>query len=104
MIVRRYRDEILPSGRRRRLHVHFAPPCGTCSRAREIPVRGGSGPPPLRSAAHPAGLPSLRDVDLDKVLAANPLYEAVSSVVLDELAQGHAEVTWSVENPTNSWM
>ena len=40
--------------------VHIAPPCGTCSRARGIPMADGSkGPQPLRSAEHPLGIPSL---------------------------------------------
>ena len=42
--------------------VFAAPPCGTCSRAREIPVSSQqprSGPQPLRSAEYPDGLPHL---------------------------------------------
>ena len=36
------------------MYVHFAPPCGTCSRARGIPLSNGKpGPPPLRSEEHP---------------------------------------------------
>ena len=37
--------------------VHFAPVCGTCSRARQIP---NGGPPPLRSDDFPMGLPHLK--------------------------------------------
>ena len=45
--------------------LHAAPPCGTCSRARSIPIplaqrlRGAPAPVPLRSDAFPAGLPDL---------------------------------------------
>ena len=37
------------------LYVHFAPPCGTASAARDIQP----GPPPLRSLLFPMGLPGL---------------------------------------------
>ena len=37
---------------------HFAPNCATFSRAREIPIRNVANPPkPLRSEAHPEGIP-----------------------------------------------
>lgn len=39
-------------------YVHFAPPCGTASRAREI-RRKGCDPKPLRSDEEPDGLPHL---------------------------------------------
>ena len=44
--------------------VFAAPPCGTCSRAREIQLRDAKGrrlpcPPPLRSDSSPNGLPNL---------------------------------------------
>ena len=39
--------------------IHLAPPCGTSSRARELP----NGPPPLRSLEFPNGLPSLSGLD-----------------------------------------
>ena len=51
--------------------VHAAPPCGTCSRAREIPLGPGGGPKQLRSHAHPLGLPSLTGRDLERVQLAN---------------------------------
>ena len=46
------------------LYVHFAPPGGTCSRAREIRLPGvpGGGPQPLRSELHPLGLPDLQEL------------------------------------------
>ena len=55
--------------------VHIALPCGTCSRARGIPLPDGSpGPPPLRDANHLHGLEGLSAVDAAKVQAANDLY------------------------------
>ena len=43
--------------------LHLAPPCGTSSRARELP----NGPPPLRSLEFPDGLPSLSGLDALRV-------------------------------------
>ena len=44
--------------------VHVAPPCGTCSRAREINlVPSTFQPRPLRSEEQPHGLPGLTDDD-----------------------------------------
>ena len=38
--------------------VHLAPPCGTCSKARGIPMPYGSpGPQPVRSQEFPLGVP-----------------------------------------------
>lgn len=54
--------------------VHLAPPCGTASRAREIPRSQGPNPLPLRSEAFPDGLPSLKGLDYKRVLSANSLY------------------------------
>ena len=45
--------------------AHFGLMCGTCSRAREVPVahalrsQGAPQPAPLRDALHPLGLPNL---------------------------------------------
>jgi hypothetical protein len=60
--------------------LHMAPPCGTASRAREIPLaphvraKGVREPKPLRSAKYPSGLPTLEGSDLERVLAANTLF------------------------------
>ena len=102
VLLRRHRGRVHEEGGG--LHVHFAPPCGTCSRAREVPLpRGQRGPVPLRSAQYPTGLPTLTGTDRDKVAAANALYDLVSNVIMQHLAHWPA-VTWSIENPTNSWM
>ncbi|CAE7368778.1 unnamed protein product, partial [Symbiodinium sp. CCMP2456] len=61
--------------------VFAAPPCGTCSRARDIPLPAPhSGPAPLRSASYPDGLPSLTGPNLSRVQAANACYEFLAQV------------------------
>ena len=64
-------------------YVHFAPPCGTASRAREKRIAGmsGGGPPPLRSTRCPEGLPDLERTmprAYRKVKAANVIYEWIA--------------------------
>ena len=67
--------------------VMLAPPCGTASRAREIPIpkrhrlRKGMQPAPLRSEQFPMGLPNLRGVAKLKVQAANRLYSFARRVI-----------------------
>ena len=56
--------------------VHLAPPCGTCSKARGMPMPDGTpGPPPLRSLDFLLGVPDMSPGDRVKVEAANRLYE-----------------------------
>ena len=61
--------------------LHMGPPCGTASRARNIPIKrkllskGAPNPQPLRSQAHPLGFPWLKGKNKAKVQAANVLYE-----------------------------
>ena len=50
--------------------VTAAIPCGTASRARDLP----NGPPPLRSLDHPYGLPSLAGLNKVRVEKANSIY------------------------------
>ena len=57
-------DIIVNQAERIRL-IHFAPPCGTASAARQKPIpsfikNGVPSPQPLRSSAFPLGLPNLR--------------------------------------------
>ena len=87
--------------------VHLGAPCGTASRARELPIssslraQGVPQPPPLRSAQHPLGLPNLSDYNQAKVDAANVLYE----LVVDILVFCHrAQIVISIENPLRSWL
>jgi hypothetical protein len=66
--------------------IFAAPPCGTCSLARNIKVRGPkgniiSGPIPLRSPTYPEGFPNLTHTNLKRVLAANKLYDFLAKVV-----------------------
>ena len=82
--------------------VHMGPPCGTCSRARGIPMADGSpGPPILRNEQYLLGVPWLGDTDRIKVDAANTLYAKMGSFIewLDQ-----RDVAWVVENPTNSFL
>ena len=58
--------------------IFWAPPCGTCSLARNIQLRDSfgrkiPGPVPLRSPEFPEGLSGLRDKDRRRVSAANKL-------------------------------
>ena len=67
--------------------IFAAPPCGTCSLARNIKIRGPkgniiSGPIPLRSPKFPEGFPNLANTNLKRVLAANNLYDFLAKVVL----------------------
>ena len=56
------------------IFVWLAPPCGTASLARQVPLPGHRpGPQPLRSWEHPDGLPSLNEWDQDRVQKANTL-------------------------------
>ena len=85
-------------------YVHFAPPCGTASRARErrIPGLAGGGPAPLRSTQFPLGLPNL-EADMPRafrrVMTANVIYELVSRLAAELIAR---KVPWTIENPEES--
>ena len=82
--------------------VHFAPPCGTCSKARGIPMADGSpGPQPLRSKAFLLGLPGLSHRDKQRVHSANEIYR-LCGLFVQQLEQRN--IPWTIENPTNSWM
>ena len=85
------------------LYVHFAPPCGTASRARDIPLGEGAdrGPPPLRSEAFPEGLPDLTPKQRARVSAANLLYN-LTATCAEMLLQKN--ILWSIENPRGSYM
>lgn len=59
--------------------VHIAPPCGTCSRAREIAMdEHQHGPPPLRDHDHPYGVPWMTSRERERVDTANSLYMHMS--------------------------
>ena len=86
----------------------LAPPCGTASRAREIPLSpqqlwqlGGKEPRQLRSETEPWGLSSLTGLDLIKVQAANRVYVNGGAIVLHAIKRG---VKPTVENPKGSYL
>ena len=69
------------------VYVHFGPPCGTASAARNIRRFDKKGrpskidPKPLRSTRHPDGLPYLKGRDLQRVKAANELYRFTAMAI-----------------------
>ena len=84
--------------------IHFAPACGTCSRAREkqlhsLEARGISVPKPLRSDDEPLGFHWLSGVDKVRVDAANLTY--LHTCELIEWAYSF-DIACSIENPANS--
>ena len=87
--------------------VHLGPPCGTSSKARNIPIKkklkrqGVPSPKPLRSSRRPDGLPNLKGVNKERVASANLLYSFCRSVI--EACERY-NVLFTVENPTNSFM
>ena len=80
------------------MYAHFGIPCGTCSRAREIPIEGG-GPKPLRSEQTPEGLRGLSAADQRRVDLANAVYETCCKLILHCISEG---VDWSLEQPRRS--
>ena len=81
--------------------VHWAPPCGTSSRARERPIAGMSNPPaPLRSATHLFGIPDLDPVSKARVEAANSIYKVCVQGMVRCFERG---ILSSFENPKSAW-
>ena len=79
--------------------VHIAPPCGTCSRAREIKLSSSwHGPQPLRNEVYPYGVPWMSAKDAERVDSANNLYKHMAEFCkfLEEIS-----IAWTIENPTN---
>ena len=80
----------------------LAPPCGTASRAREIPIprrhqlRKGMQPAPLRSEAEPMGLAHLKGIAKLKVATANRLYAFTRKVINLCVSKG---IPFICENP-----
>lgn len=87
--------------------VMLAPPCGTASRAREIPIprrhqlRKGMQPAPLRSDDEPMGLAHLQGVAKIKVQTANRLYSFTRKVINVCIRKG---IPFICENPRRSLM
>ena len=77
-------------------------PCGTCSRAREIPLSSlRHGPPPLRSTEFPRGLANLSPENQARVEKANKIYDHVSELIVLLLARGGSFI---IENPRGSYL
>ena len=86
------------------LWAHFAPSCGTASRAcgRPLPKLAKMGikvPQPLRSDKQPLGLDGLAGTDKIKAETANVTYDSTCS--LARLCHSYA-IAVSLENPENS--
>ena len=66
--------------------IFLAPPCGSASRARQIPLkrtlgRNSHGPLSLRDDLHPNGIPGLSFRDRQRISLANKLYHLSSQLV-----------------------
>ena len=83
------------------VYVHFAPPCGTASRARLIQNSEQNLPPPLRNDQYPNGLPWLTMDQQIRVDKANNLYSITCRLI--RLCEDH-HILWSCENPGRSFM
>ena len=86
------------------LGIFCAPPCGTCSRARGIPIKLANGvkiagPQPLRTEHQPDGVKHMNYVNKLRVALANTLYKFITDVALHCLAVGMIVV---IENPRSS--
>ena len=87
--------------------VFLAPPCGTSSRARAIPVppelrkRGAPCPRPLRSRREPDGIRGIRGTSLLRVKQANRLYAFCVQIMLLCI---RLRIPCVVENPARSLM
>ena len=84
------------------LWAHFAPVCGTASRAREIPRPELSmAPRPLRSMEHPLGLPDLGPNERKRVEIANELFRYTCQLFAFCVKRG---VLATMENPRGSYL
>ena len=82
------------------LLAHFAPSCGTASKARERKSQALQiFPRPLRSESYPDGLTGLTQQEHQRVLEANASYSAMVELILFLIGLG---VAVTVENPLNS--
>ena len=86
------------------MYCHFAPPCGTCSRAREIRLRDvpGGGPPPLKSDSYPLGSPNLASdypKEYPRVQTASELYSFMAKCIPTLMDRS---IALSIKNPAIS--
>eukprot|EP00438_Fugacium_kawagutii_P015959 Skav227096 [mRNA] locus=scaffold199:6515:11398:+ [translate_table: standard] len=80
--------------------VSCAIDCSTKSRIREIPLSGKSAPRPLRTEAHPRGLPGLDSHNKHRIQQDNQCSDFVLAAV-QHLMQSHGRAAFR-ENPRNS--
>ena len=84
------------------LWVHFAPVCGTASRAREIPrPELARAPKPLRSQDFALGLPSLSPEEQQRVDIANELFRYTCQLFAFCVQRGFLA---TMENPRGSYL
>ena len=91
--------------------IGAAPPCGTSSRARDKKIKNipaSQQPRPLRSQAHPRGLPlalsgqaPFSSTDAARLKQANEIYDFIAHFCSEADAAG---VFFWIENPKRSWM
>ena len=96
--------EIISAEKNNIAWLHFAPACGTASRAREkrLPKLEGVGvavPQPLRSGQFPRGLPGLKGLDAIRVDAANAVYANTCKIIRHAMLYN---LCCTIENPDNS--
>ena len=96
--------EFIRLEKHRIIWVHFAPSCGTASRARERPLKslekkGYRIPKPLRSDEFPLGVPGLQGTDKHRTETANITYSRTAELATMLHEWG---ITMSIENPLNS--
>ena len=94
-------SQLIKSAAQRLQLVWLGIPCGTASRAREIPLGGQKKPRPLRTASEPWGIAS-NDFDQEEATqlekANNLWWNALHLIRLcDEL-----KIPWAIENPFDS--
>ena len=80
--------------------VWLAPPCGTASRAREIPLQGDQEPRPLRTSDNPEGRPDLSPEETDRVQKANSLCRITAEIWTFCLQH---DILAVIENPYRSF-
>ena len=90
--------------------IWIAPPCGSASRARAIPLKkrvgrsgkssiwGQHGPRPLRSDACPNGLPNLTVSEMSRISISNKLYFLTAELVRWATEHGVIFVVWRTLN------
>ena len=81
-------------------YIHFGPPCGTASRARQIVKAGQFNPAPARSDRFPDGLLHLKGSLKLRVTTANKLYAITGYLFAKAWKWG---ILSSVENPGRSF-